>query len=88
MTAPAEEMSASQARADFAELIRRAEARGETTYITHHGRRVAAVVPPEAAEALERLEERALIAMAQQALDEPGESIPLEAVISELGLDR
>jgi prevent-host-death family protein len=87
MTVSPEEMSASQARGDFAEVIRRAE-HGETTYITHHGRRVAAMVPVEAAEALERLEERALLAMAREALAEPGQPVPLETVIAELGLDR
>jgi len=87
MTAPAEEMPASQVRSDFADVIGRAQHAGVTTYITHHGRRVAAVVPVEAAEALERLEDRVLAGMGEEALAESGPSVPLASVIAELGLD-
>jgi len=80
-------MPASRVRSDFADVIGRAQHAGTTTYITHHGRRVAAVVPVEAAEALERLEDRVLAGMAKDALAEPGRAVPLASVIAELGLD-
>lgn len=84
-TAP-EEMPATEARNAFSEVIGRAHHAGTTTYITSHGRRVAAIVPVEAAEALERLEEEALVAMAKESLAEPGASIAHEVVMAQLGL--
>ncbi|MEW5826492.1 MAG: type II toxin-antitoxin system Phd/YefM family antitoxin, partial [Candidatus Bipolaricaulota bacterium] len=45
MSAGPEEVPASEARAAFADLIGRAQHAGATTYITNHGRRVAAIVP-------------------------------------------
>jgi len=51
------DMTVSQARADLGAVISRAEYAGETTYLTKHGRRAAAVVPVAAAELLERLED-------------------------------
>ncbi|MEY8042122.1 type II toxin-antitoxin system prevent-host-death family antitoxin [Saccharopolyspora cebuensis] len=51
------EMSISEARADLGPVTSRACFGGETTYLTKHGRRAAAVVPAEAAELLEDLED-------------------------------
>lgn len=51
------EMAVSQARADLGSVTSRAEYGGETTYLTKHGRRAAAVVPVAAAELLEQLED-------------------------------
>lgn len=79
-----EELPASRARNTFSDVIGRAQHAGATTYITSHGRRVAAVVPVEAAEALERMEDEALTAMAREALDEPGASVPHADVVAEL----
>ena len=51
------DMTVSQARADLGAVTSRAEYGGETTYLTKHGRRAAAVVPAVAAELLEQLED-------------------------------
>ncbi|QFU86394.1 hypothetical protein YIM_05880 [Amycolatopsis sp. YIM 10] len=51
------EMSVTEARPELAELINRACCAGETTYLTKHGRRTAAVVSAEKAQLLENLEE-------------------------------
>lgn len=86
MTAPADEMSSSQLRAQIADVIGRAQHTGQITYITHHGRRVAAVVSVEAAEALERLEDKVLGDLAARSLAEPGQAVPLATVLAELDL--
>jgi prevent-host-death family protein len=39
------EIGMREGRAEFGELISRAEYGGEITYVTRHGRRVAAIVP-------------------------------------------
>ena len=51
-----QDMSVSKARAVLGAVTSRAEYGGETTYLTKHGRRAAAVVPAAAAELLEQLE--------------------------------
>lgn len=51
------DMTVSQARADLGAVTSRAEYGGETTYLTKHGHRAAAVVPAGAAELLEQLED-------------------------------
>ena len=51
------DMTVSQARADLGAVTSRAEYGGETTYLTKHGHRAAAVVPATAAELLEQLED-------------------------------
>ena len=51
------EMTVSEARADLGAVTSRAEYGGETTYLTKHGHRAAAVVPAAAAELLEQLED-------------------------------
>ncbi|MBA2322668.1 MAG: type II toxin-antitoxin system prevent-host-death family antitoxin [Pseudonocardiales bacterium] len=81
-----DELPANEVRRAFSEVVGRAQHGGHVTYITHHGRRVAAVVPADAAEYLEQLEDRALAAMAEEALAEGGEPIPWEQVRSEMSL--
>lgn len=51
------EMTVSEARAELGPVTSRAEYSGETTYVTKHGHRAAAVVPAAAAELLEQLED-------------------------------
>ena len=51
------EMTVSQGRADLGAVTARAEFGGETTYLTKHGHRAAAVVPAASAELLEQLED-------------------------------
>lgn len=53
----AAEMTVSEARAELGPVTSRAEYGGETTYLTKHGHRAAAVVPAAAAELLEQLED-------------------------------
>lgn len=71
---------------EFSRVVGRAEHAGEITIITNHGRRVAAVVPVDVLDALERLEDEALTNLAPRALAEPGEPIPHDQVLAELGL--
>ena len=70
-------------------------ARGHVVYLTERGERLAAIVPPEFAEALEGmseqdarelLEDLADAAVARQALAEPGESVTWGQVKAEAGL--
>lgn len=81
-----DELPAGTVRAKFSEVVGRAQHAGTATYITSHGRRVAAIVPVEALEALERLEDEALSAMAREAKADPGPPIPHSEVLAELGL--
>ncbi len=64
---------------------------GEVVYLTRHGERVAALVPPEVARvgaaAVEALEDENDVRAAREALAEPGPSIPAAQVWVELGLD-
>lgn len=61
-------------------------AQGGVTYVTHHGERLAAIVPAHMVEALEELEEAEDIAAAEAALAEGGDPIPLEVLRRELGV--
>lgn len=51
------DLTVSEARAALGPVTSRAEYGGETTYLTKHGRRTAAVVPAAAAELLEQIED-------------------------------
>lgn len=51
------EMTVSEARADLGPVTARAAYGGETTYLTKHGHRAAAVVPAAVAELFEHLED-------------------------------
>lgn len=51
------ELTVSEARADLGPVTSRAQYSGETTYLTKHGQRAAAVVPVRAAELLEQIED-------------------------------
>lgn len=62
-------------------------AAGEVVYLTRNGTAVAAVVPADAAEYLQALEDAADAIAARRALAEGGPSIPAEQVWAELGLD-
>ncbi len=81
MSQPAHELPA-----DDSPLIRAAEdarRRGVITHLTVRGERVAAIVPESVLEALRRAEDAADAADADAAMDEPGESIPLEDLEAE-----
>lgn len=51
------ELTVSKARAALGPVTSRAQYSGETTYLTRHGRRAAAVVSASAAELLEQIED-------------------------------
>lgn len=78
----ADEMTVSEARADLGPVTARAEFGGEITYLTKHGHRSAAVVPAQAAELLERLEDVLDAEAVRVALDEleSGEATPVPYV--------
>lgn len=79
----AAEMSATEARNHFAEVIGRAQHAGVTTAITSYGRRVAAIVPAEVLDLLEELEDRGLSRMAREAKAEVGETVDHAALLAE-----
>lgn len=62
------EMTVSEARADLGPVTARAAYGGETTYLTKHGHRAAAVVPAAAAELFEQLEDMIDIEAVEAAL--------------------
>jgi prevent-host-death family protein len=64
-------LTASEARQNFSDILSRAEYRGERV-IVHRGKKaVAAVVPIEDVELLERLEDEIDVAAARKALKDP-----------------
>jgi prevent-host-death family protein len=85
---PASHVTVSEAREDFAELVNRAAYRGERVRIERRGREVAAIVPIEDADLLDRLEDQLDLELAREALADPQNAvqIPWEAVKRELGL--
>jgi hypothetical protein len=60
--------------------------RGVITHLTIHGKRVAAIVPESVIEALSAAEDAEDAAEAEAAMNEPGDSIPLEELEAEFGL--
>jgi prevent-host-death family protein len=81
----ATKLTASVARQNFSDVLSRAEYRGERV-IVHRGRKaVAAVVPIEDLELLEKLEDEIDIAVAREALKDP-HTIPWETIKKKLKL--
>ncbi|HEU0129088.1 MAG TPA: type II toxin-antitoxin system Phd/YefM family antitoxin [Pseudonocardiaceae bacterium] len=84
------ELPITEARGRLADVVNEAAYAGTVTYLTRHGRRLAAIVPVDAAEAIEHAEDAYLSQLAREALDEMhrdgGRTIPLEQVIAELDL--
>ncbi|HEY7146528.1 MAG TPA: hypothetical protein VH637_19995 [Streptosporangiaceae bacterium] len=60
--------------------------RGVITHLTYRGERVAAIVPESVIDALRAAEDAEDAAEADNAMDEPGESIPWAQVKAELDL--
>jgi prevent-host-death family protein len=81
-------VSVSEARQDFAELVNRAAYRGERVVVVRRGRPIAAIVPIEDVEFLERYEDEMDIKLAMEALTDPENAVTysLEEVEKELGL--
>jgi prevent-host-death family protein len=78
-------MPATAARDEFAETLNRVAYRGERIVLERRGKGVAALVPVEDLELLERLEDRFDLDAAREALRERG-SVRLEKLKAELGL--
>ena len=74
----------STARAQFADLVNRAEYAGERTIVHRRKKPVAAVVPIEDLELIERCEDELDLRLIKKARKE--ETIPWEQVKKELGL--
>ena len=85
---PAGHVSVSEARETFAELVNRAAYRHERVLVARRGRPVAAIVPIEDVELLERMEDQLDLQDAIEALNDPenAKPIPWEDVKAELGL--
>jgi len=85
---PGGHVSVSEARETFAELVNRAAYGHERVRVVRRGRPVAAIVPIEDVELLERLEDEVDLQAARDALADPDNAIliPWEQVKSELGL--
>lgn len=81
-------VSVSQARNDFAELVNRAAYKQQRVIVTRRGRAIAAIVPIEDVEYLERLEDEYDLQEALKVLHDPetAHPIPWEQVEAELDL--
>lgn len=77
-------LTTSTARARFADLVNRAEYAGERTIVHRRNRPVAAVVPIEDLELIERYEDELDVRSIRKARKE--KTIPWEKVKKELGL--
>lgn len=86
----AQDVPITDARDRLADVVNQAAYSGQVTYLTRRGRRLAAIVSVETAEAAERWEDEQLARMADEALAEMsrrGETpVPLGQVRAEFGL--
>jgi len=81
------EFSTADARNNFSDVVNRAGYGKERVVLTRHGRRVAAVIPIEDLELLERIEDRLDLEAARAALaEDAGETVAWEEVKRGLGL--
>ena len=78
--------TASTARAQFAEIVSRAEYAGEHTIIHRRNKPVAAVIPIEDLRLIEKLEDEIDIAEARKAMKEKGKNVPWEQIKRQLDL--
>jgi prevent-host-death family protein len=77
-------LTASAARQNFADIVNRAAYGGERIIVHRRKKPIAAVVPIEDLELLERIEDRIDLAEARKRLKEP--TIPWEKIKKDLGL--
>lgn len=82
------ELSSSDIRNDFSEAINRVAYNKERIAVNRHGKKVAALVPMEDLDLLERIEEQSDLRAARRAMKEKGDNIPWQKVKEELGLDK
>lgn len=82
----------SHLRSHLAEMLYAVDRDGARTFVTRNGRRIAAIVPVDEGEAMERAEDEWLSKLVDQARDEQAKSgepnIPLEAFLAELDDDE
>ena len=78
-------ISTTKSRQRFAATVNRVAHRGERVVLERRGKPLAALVPVEDLEILEKLEDRLDIEAARAALKEPG-TVPWKKVKKELGL--
>lgn len=78
-------LNTTEAREDFAEILNRVAYRKERLIISRRGKRLAAIVPMEDVELLEKLEERMDLESAAKALREPG-AVSWRKIKAELNL--
>jgi prevent-host-death family protein len=88
MSEPAAELPVTSARDRLAEVVNQAAYGGEITYLTRHGKRLAAVVPLDVAESAEADEDAWLSRLAAEAREEMAREgsapIPLAQVLADL----
>ena len=80
------EMTITEARSNFADLVNRVTYAKERILINRRGKPVAAIVPMEDVELLEKIEDAIDVKLARKALSESEEIISWEEVAKELGL--
>jgi antitoxin Phd len=78
-------LTASAVREDFSETLNRVAYKGERIVLERRGKDVAALVPVEDLELLEKLEDHMDLEAARKALEEPG-NVSLEELKTELGI--
>lgn len=81
-----ESLPASEARARFSEILNAVSVRGDRIILERHGKRVAALISIEDLEMFQYLEDKADIALADEALAEGGERISSEELKRQLGI--
>ncbi len=83
-----ESIKATKAREIFAEILNRVAYRGERVRVSRHGRNVAAMVPIEDLELLERLEDEEDVRAAEAALADARKhgTVPWDEAKRDLGL--
>jgi prevent-host-death family protein len=81
-------VSISDAREAFADLVNRAAYGGERVLVSRRGKPIAAIVPMQDVEFIERMEDELDLQAALEALADPENAVPIpwEQVKSELGL--
>lgn len=79
-------MKATKAREGFSSTLDRVSKHGERVVLERKGKRVAALVPLEDLELIERLEDEIDVREARKALADKSPSVPWEQVKRELGL--
>ncbi len=79
-------MTAAKAREQFSSTLDRVAKKGERVVLERKGKRVAALVPLEDLELIERLEDEIDVREARKALADKSPSVPWEQVKRDLGL--